>query len=73
MSQTKKKVLIFIDWFLPGIKAGGPINSVSAIVNQLSTEFNFYVLTFCSIVFSLPKIRIFGKKIFSSNQTSKAK
>lgn len=45
MSQTKKKVLIFIDWFLPGIKAGGPIKSVSAIVNQLSTEFNFYVLT----------------------------
>jgi glycosyltransferase involved in cell wall biosynthesis len=45
MSQTKKKVLIFIDWFLPGIKAGGPIKSVSAIVNQLSSEFDFYVLT----------------------------
>jgi len=45
MSQTKKKVLIFIDWFLPGIKAGGPIKSVSAIVNQLSNEFDFYVLT----------------------------
>ncbi|MBK6833909.1 MAG: hypothetical protein IPG89_06380 [Bacteroidetes bacterium] len=45
MLQTKKKVLIFIDWFLPGIKAGGPIKSVSAIVNQLSSEFDFYVLT----------------------------
>ena len=45
MPQTKKKVLIFIDWFLPGIKAGGPIKSVSAIVNQLSNDFDFYVLT----------------------------
>lgn len=45
MSQTRKRVLIFIDWFLPGIKAGGPIKSVSAIVNQLSNEFDFYVLT----------------------------
>lgn len=45
MLQTKKKVLIFIDWFLPGIKAGGPIKSVSAIVNQLSNDFDFYVLT----------------------------
>lgn len=41
----KKKILILIDWFLPGIKAGGPIKSVSAIVNQLYKDFDFYILT----------------------------
>lgn len=42
---TKKKILIFIDWFLPGIKAGGPIKSVAALVNHLNAEFDFYIIT----------------------------
>jgi glycosyltransferase involved in cell wall biosynthesis len=42
---NKKKILIFIDWFLPGIKAGGPIKSVSALVNHLNSEFDFYIIT----------------------------
>ena len=42
---TKKKILIFIDWFLPGIKAGGPIKSVAALVNLLNAEFDFYIIT----------------------------
>ena len=42
---TNRKILILIDWFLPGIKAGGPIKSVSAIVNQLHDNFDFYILT----------------------------
>lgn len=41
----KKKVLIFIDWFTPGFKAGGPIKSVSNIVNSLSNDFDFYIVT----------------------------
>lgn len=45
MITNRRKVLILIDWFLPGIKAGGPIKSVSAIVNQLCDNFDFYVLT----------------------------
>jgi len=44
MSQ-KKKILIFIDWFLPGYKAGGPIRSVAHIVKSLSGSFDFYILT----------------------------
>jgi glycosyltransferase involved in cell wall biosynthesis len=31
------KVLIFIDWFLPGTKSGGPVRSVANIANQLDT------------------------------------
>jgi hypothetical protein len=42
---NKKKILIFIDWFLPGIKAGGPIKSVAALVNHLNNEFDFYIIT----------------------------
>ncbi len=42
---NKKKILIFIDWFLPGIKAGGPIKSVSALVSHLNNEFDFYIIT----------------------------
>jgi glycosyltransferase involved in cell wall biosynthesis len=43
--SEKKKILIFIDWFLPGFKAGGPIRSVSNIVNSLSEFYTFYIIT----------------------------
>ncbi len=36
---------MLIDWFLPGIKAGGPVKSVAAMVNKLSDSFEFYILT----------------------------
>lgn len=42
---TKPNILIFIDWFTPGFKAGGPIKSVSNIVRSLHTDFNFYIIT----------------------------
>lgn len=41
----RKRILIFIDWYLPGYKAGGPIRSVAAIVNQLRSEFDFSIVT----------------------------
>ncbi len=40
-----KKVLIFIDWFLPGYKAGGPIQSVANLVNFLENKFSFDIIT----------------------------
>ncbi len=43
--NDKPNILIFIDWFLPGFKAGGPIKSVSNIVNTLNKDFNFYIIT----------------------------
>jgi glycosyltransferase involved in cell wall biosynthesis len=42
---TKKKILILIDWYLPGTKAGGPVRSVHAMVMHLRNEFDFYILT----------------------------
>ena len=39
------RVLIFIDWFYPGYKGGGPIKSVHSLVNNLNDEFEFYIIT----------------------------
>ena len=39
------KILIFIDWFTPGFKAGGPIKSITNIINSLSDNFDFYIIS----------------------------
>ncbi len=43
--MPNKIILIFIDWFLPGYKAGGPIQSVANLVNQFKTEFDISIVT----------------------------
>lgn len=43
--RMKPNVLIFIDWFFPGFKAGGPIQSVTNLVNLLGNEFDFSIVT----------------------------
>ena len=43
--SEKKKILVFIDWFLPGYKAGGPIRSVANMVDTLHEYFDFYIVT----------------------------
>lgn len=45
MQSNKNNILIFIDWFLPGYKAGGPIRSVANIVENLSNHFDFTIVT----------------------------
>lgn len=40
----KKKILVFIDWYLPGYKAGGPIRSCANLVAHLSDEFDFFLV-----------------------------
>lgn len=42
---VRSKILIFIDWYLPGYKAGGPIQSVSNLVENLKDEFEFFIIT----------------------------
>ncbi len=41
----KTNILIFIDWYKPGYKAGGPIRSVSNMVDALKDNFQFYIVT----------------------------
>jgi glycosyltransferase involved in cell wall biosynthesis len=43
--EVKKRILVCIDWYEPGFKAGGPIRSVVNIVNSLKEDFEFYILT----------------------------
>ena len=45
MKSKKKKILIFVDWFTPGYKAGGPIRSVSNLIDHLADEIDFYIVT----------------------------
>jgi len=41
----KIKILIFIDWFYPAYKAGGPVKSVFNLVKALEGEFQFFIVT----------------------------
>ncbi|MBI4930117.1 MAG: glycosyltransferase [Bacteroidetes bacterium] len=43
--MIKKKILVFIDWYLPGFRAGGPIRSCANLIAHLSSEFEFFVVT----------------------------
>ncbi len=43
--HKKKKILIFIDWFLPGYKAGGPVRSMANMVEYLGDRYDFYIVT----------------------------
>ncbi len=43
--NKKNKILIFIDWYKPGFKAGGPIRSISNLVSQLNNKYDFYIVT----------------------------
>jgi glycosyltransferase involved in cell wall biosynthesis len=40
-----RKVLICIDWFVPGYKAGGPIQSCANLVAHLQEYYEFYIIT----------------------------
>jgi len=39
------EVLVFIDWYLPGFKAGGPVTSCANMIDALRDEVSFKVVT----------------------------
>lgn len=43
--MSKDKVLIFIDWYVPAYKAGGPVSSMLNMVNLLHEHVEFYIVT----------------------------
>ncbi len=49
MGETTKsrpsKLLIFVDWFIPGFKAGGPIQSCANLAASLQFEKEIYIIT----------------------------
>ena len=43
--SRKIKILIFIDWFLPAYKAGGPVRSVANMIDALQDIYDFFIVT----------------------------
>lgn len=41
----KPKVLVFIDWYSPGFKAGGPVRSMVNMVDHLRDRVDFHIVT----------------------------
>ena len=39
------KIFVCADWYLPGYKAGGPVSSISNLIELLGEQFHFYVFT----------------------------
>lgn len=43
--NNKTNILVFIDWYYPGFKAGGPVRSCRNMVAHLNEYFNFFIVT----------------------------
>jgi len=43
--MKKRKVMVFIDWYLPGLNAGGPVRTCANMVGRLNDEFDFRIVT----------------------------
>lgn len=41
----KPTIVTFVDYYLPGYKAGGPIRTISSVVDKLGDEFQFKIVT----------------------------
>lgn len=41
-----KVILIFIQYYLPGYKSGGPVRTIANVVDQLGDEFEFKIICF---------------------------
>ncbi|MCE3260615.1 MAG: glycosyltransferase [Bacteroidetes bacterium] len=45
MNKSRQKIVVLIDWYLPGTKAGGPVRSIYSLVALLKDHFDFYIIT----------------------------
>lgn len=43
--MSRKKILLFTDWYAPAYKAGGPIRSCLHFVQHMRTDYDVYVFT----------------------------
>lgn len=39
------QILCFVDYYLPGFKAGGPIKTIMGMVESMGEEYEFYIVT----------------------------
>jgi len=45
MATTKLRILTFLNYYLPGYEAGGPIRTLANMVQHLGDDFEFYIIT----------------------------
>jgi glycosyltransferase involved in cell wall biosynthesis len=45
MSVARKRILVAIDWYLPGFRGGGPITSIANLVDALGDQYDFSIVT----------------------------
>jgi glycosyltransferase involved in cell wall biosynthesis len=45
MNSSKPVVLVFVSYYIPGFKAGGPIKTISHLVETLGDDFEFKIVT----------------------------
>lgn len=41
----QKSILIFVSWYLPGFKGGGPVKSLSNLIETTGGDYSFYVVS----------------------------
>ncbi len=41
----RMRILIILDWYLPGYRSGGPVRSIANLVEHLGSRFEFFILT----------------------------
>jgi glycosyltransferase involved in cell wall biosynthesis len=69
--HTKKKILCFIKYYLPGYKYGGPVRSIANFVEKFGENYDIYIV--CSSHDSSDNIPYKGITIEAWNQVGKAK
>ena len=45
MTKSKKTILVLLDRYLPGYKAGGPIQTIANMVEAIGDRYKFYIVT----------------------------
>ena len=42
---SKKRIFIFLDYYLPGTKAGGPVQTVQSLIKLTGNQLRYSILT----------------------------
>lgn len=45
MAFPDRRIMIFIDWYAPGFRAGGPTRSIVNLVDALRNDYQFFIVT----------------------------
>jgi len=43
--MKKKKIICFIQYYLPGFKSGGPVRTISNLIDNIGKEYTFHIVT----------------------------